>query len=624
MDCSPNVDLVKKSLCDLEAKLKSEGEPLSLQERWGVIGQAIMNFIQINTDKVLKFLLPDVINFIYHINIKNLIFPYVYKLLDFEIWMNHNIAISKKQNAIIRQNIVGMKLSKLEESMLIPGINRSFALHDLPIVISGHPYPDADASVVAFLTWCLFFYEGQHTCTMLACPEDIPNYSTIQLFESKLGYDKKILPLIMSNNSKPFIPAMSLNWQYIDEGMERMIKEDNVVSMDTDWLTLKAKFDDVPDNILFIGIPRVDGSIAPMGVLSKDNVNQTTACNIFLCDYSSPADFCADRSYIKLVGVIDHHKAQLSSNIPIYINVEPVQACSTLIGIKFLEVLPTHINDLMWNIIRDLLLYAILDDTDNFSRYTLKDLYVSYALLQTNTSYGVQKRSSRIKEYSCQDYLNWISKSKAYQHFIEWSTSIKSLANTKMMLDFVKSPSAHPQYISDIKITNKKKAVVTQIKLLPSNVDTFLIHKDHIITGWLDTSRKYASINNSEGHIMMITNLLPIIPNQIQSCGSTSVRDFFFIWQPENAEEVFTLSFIENFVNHEQYNKYISRVVINSDYPLNNIMARNKLQQLLNNNFSNVVEATLGSDNVSLVLEIEPGFLLSRKTNVMPFISSHL
>ncbi len=109
-------------------------------------------------------------------------------------------------------------------------------------------------------------------------------------------------------------------------------------------------------------LPVLDGNDRVVGVVTRTDILRPIRRRVILVDHNERGQSVAGIETADIVGIVDHHRvADLQTNLPPFMRVEPVGACSTLVGKLFeeagIEVPPAIAGLLAGGIVADTLLF---------------------------------------------------------------------------------------------------------------------------------------------------------------------------------------------------------------------------------------------------------------------------
>lgn len=153
------------------------------RKRFKEVNKALLHLIQ--KESAPCFLLPQVIDFITHINSKDIL-DEPYSLSLFEFWLNHFSKLSLEENLLVRGKIAGRHVPRDEYQRFFPvGLGKTLSGSHF---VAAHLSPDVDTTVSSFWSWLDAFAcrlaEGIHYWSL---PKGLTDGHIQQFFQKNFG-----------------------------------------------------------------------------------------------------------------------------------------------------------------------------------------------------------------------------------------------------------------------------------------------------------------------------------------------------------------------------------------------------------------------------------------------------
>lgn len=171
----PSLDKALKEFDGKEFKKKSA------RKRFHQVNQCLLQLVLDAPHQ--SFLLPAVVEFIAHINQKNILREH-YHIALFEFWLNHFSELSEEENYTVRGKIAGKLIPRDEYQAFFPiGMNKTFGGTHF---VAAHSSPDVDTMVASFWGWVDAFAarvgNARHIWSLPGGPPDSPVTQTFKQF----------------------------------------------------------------------------------------------------------------------------------------------------------------------------------------------------------------------------------------------------------------------------------------------------------------------------------------------------------------------------------------------------------------------------------------------------------
>lgn len=454
--------------------------------------------------------------------------------------------------------------------------------------------------------------------------------------------------------------------------MALKIKKD-VFGFSPRYVTPLSTLDEIQDkmsvfNHLTVALPNKDGSLWPLGIIRVSDIRKKILGTVTLRDFCN-RDEVKIASYLEVISVMDHHKASLQTSSAPTVSTSDVQSCNTLLAELAFKLndsygmgnIPTQNISRQLKSIKDSdkhlsksrihqrllskkqvaiknqayfidsqrefleylsFLYAIIDDTDLFSKMTHRDLDCIASMLNRMKSIILQKEVEIINFDDIEGDENFIKNSvqKLVRDPDMYSIYSKIFnerekETEKSIIEAALGKSF--EIFSDTKEQNGCSRI-SQTKVFSKNMPTLKKNMEKLLFQWhLKASEVFSNHEEIDLHIHMMSTICGADEVFSGKTKSFKHKDYLWIWIPETKQAADHLaSFLSAFKGLDS----LKNANLNIQFLSNK---ETDYKQIFKHHFIEMPEKEMIMAKKKMpiaVLSYDAGTLNSRKAQITPYL----